>query len=37
MAENLRYSEVQKKRLAYRGRRLNKFLLATVERTFALE
>ncbi len=29
------YSEGQKKRLAYRGRKLNEFLLATVERTFA--
>lgn len=29
------YSEAQKKRLAYRGRKLNEFLLATVERTFA--
>lgn len=29
------YSEEQKKRLAYRGRKLNKFLLETVEPTFA--
>jgi len=28
------YSEVQKKRLAYRGKKLNAFLLATVEQTF---
>jgi len=29
------YSEAQKKRLAYRGKKLNEFLLATVEQTFA--
>lgn len=29
------YSETQKKRLAYRSRKLNEFLLATVEQTFA--
>lgn len=29
------YSEAQKKRLAYRGKKLNEFLLATIEQTFA--
>ena len=31
------YSEAQQKWLAYRGKKLNEFLLATVEQTFAPE